>query len=86
MPYVENRDPQLEQPHDVPIFPKDHEKQTIENSFPRRSMKILGILQIICGVLVIGLQVCETKMISKLATKTCYYDISTISYRFCLIL
>ena len=58
MSFLENRDPQLTQPHDVPNFEKvDHEKQIIENSFPKRTMKILGILQIICGVLVIGLQV-----------------------------
>lgn len=58
MSFLENRDPQLAQPHDVPNFEKvDHQKQIIENSFPKRTMKILGILQIICGVLVIGLQV-----------------------------
>ena len=62
MSYVENRDPQSAQPHDVPNFPKDHEKETIENSFPKRTMKILGILQIISGVLVIGLQVCKTQI------------------------
>ena len=62
MSYVENRDPQSAQTHDVPNFPKDHEKETIENSFPKRTMKILGILQIISGVLVIGLQVCKTQI------------------------
>ena len=86
MSYVENRDPQLAQPHGDPNFAHDYERQTIENSFPKRTMKILGILQIICGVLVIGLQVCETQMISKMATENCYFDIFAISYRFCLIL
>ena len=59
MSFLENRDPQLVQPQDVRNLEKvDHEIQIIENSFPKRTMKILGILQIICGVLVIGLQVC----------------------------
>ena len=50
-------------------LPHDHEKKTIEKPFPKRLIKILGILQIICGILVIVLQVCVTKMIPKIVIK-----------------
>ena len=75
MSFLENRDPQLVQPQGVPNLEKvDHEIQIIENSFPKRTMKILGILQIICGVLVIGLQVHMqiSNMILKMANQNCY--------------
>ena len=41
-------------PH--PIDP-NHEKEKIKKSFPKRIMKILSILQIICGCLACILQV-----------------------------
>ena len=65
--------------------PFSHPHPMLKNPIPKRLIKILGILQIICGILVIVLQVGVTKMFPKNLIKfvTLHYDISD---RFCHIL